>query len=156
MYINKVIDQLAANFRKYPNKFWAKKFDEAIHIPENYTKPGEFGGGTFCGEHGALLGNNYAPTKPDAPICRVCAEKLVISTISATRGDELVAYHNLESDFRRVRAINQSFINGDGYPEVGIQFRNKDLGYAIFNPQMGHWEIGEGDYLGDPNDGFKD
>lgn len=58
--------QQTAEFQKHPHSFWAKKFNEEIHITQR--EPHQ----TLCGSSAALLGNNYAPYKMDKPICEQC------------------------------------------------------------------------------------
>jgi hypothetical protein len=57
--------------KKHPYSFWAKKFDEVIHIPA-LKKPEEFSKGTLCGSVAFMLGNNYAPYNVENPICPTC------------------------------------------------------------------------------------
>lgn len=78
----KTLDQLRAMhveiFKQNPYRYWAKKFDKVIHIPE--SRPiGDFGGGTECGSSAALLGNNYAPylfEEGNTTICDKCLKKI--------------------------------------------------------------------------------
>lgn len=56
-------------FRSNPYAFWAKKFDQVIHLVDNSKHA------TVCGSHSALLGNNYAPDKSDLPLCDRCLSK---------------------------------------------------------------------------------
>jgi hypothetical protein len=66
-----VVKQQALN---HPHSFWAKKFNEEIHIPA-LQEPGEFSKGTLCGSVAYMLGNNYAPEKVhDYPICPLCLQ----------------------------------------------------------------------------------
>lgn len=69
--------------------------------------------------------------------------------LNEQKGKPVKIYHYLLNKMMDATMLNKPFKNDDGDLEVGIQFKNGDKAYAIYDTERKRWELGEGDYLGE-------